>query len=220
MTRTWTTPDSSASNASASIASSRGGPKKDCPMKKSCGAASSASMRSIRLCSADEFPATRSAANSTNRADLCRGLSLLAKAWLHFLWRTDRTDRYYANRAGRKEKMDQPVALFACIELLHAPSWSRSSTAGHLRRLAFAQDKGRNCRRLFVRYSIYLCPVGVELYLRCIRQSPLDCRDLLWLEARGHRDRCGRSHSDWPQSAKERSDVDSGCARVCLDLLS
>src|SRR6476646_4512915 len=199
MTRTWTTPDSSASNASASIASSRVGPKKECPMMKFCGAVLSASMRSIRFCSADEFPATSSTANSTNRADLCRSISFLAEAWLHLLRRAHRPNRDHADRAGGKETMDQPVALSACAELLHVATRSGSATTRNLHRLAFAQDKGRNCRRLFVRYSIYLCPVGVELYLRCIRHSPLDCRDLLWLEARGHRDRCGRSHSDWPQ---------------------
>src|SRR5205823_10399382 len=111
MTRTWTTPDSSVSNASESIVSSRVGQKKDCPTKKSCGAASSASMRSIRFCSADESPANSSAANSTNRADLCRSISFLAEAWLHLLRRAYRPNRDHADRAGGKETMDQPVAL-------------------------------------------------------------------------------------------------------------
>src|SRR6059058_1161552 len=219
MTRTWTTPDSSVSNASESIVSSRVGQKKDCPTKKSCGAASSASMRSIRFCSADESPANSSAANSTNRADLCRSISFLAEAWLHLLRRAHRPNRDHADRAGGKETMDQPVALSACAELLHVATRSGSATTRNLHRLAPAQYLGRHrCRRLFC-YPFDFYPLGVEFHLRGFRQHPVDRSHLLRTETRRHRNRSDRRHSHRQESAQKRNNVGAGCARFYCHLL-
>src|ERR1043166_5172144 len=44
-------------------------------------------------------------------ADVWPGPSILAETWLHFIRRPDWPDRDHADRAGRKEKMDQPIAF-------------------------------------------------------------------------------------------------------------
>src|SRR6266404_2308098 len=101
-----------------------------------------------------------------SRAIIRRSVSFLVKARTHLVWRTDRTDRDHANRAGRKEKMDQSVAISARAELLHAASRARGATTRHLHRLAAPQNPWRHRRRRVLRDPIDLCPVDAELHLR------------------------------------------------------
>src|SRR5205823_14866208 len=105
MTPTWTTRDFNGSNAWESIASSRVGQKKECPMMKFCAAVLSASTRSTRFCNGDEgdVGTTDSGpARSTSCAVLCRGAAFLAEARVHLISRTDRPEREHADRIGRQ----------------------------------------------------------------------------------------------------------------------
>src|ERR1700736_5270375 len=43
---------------------------------------------------------------TTSCAVVWRSASVLAQARIHFVWRTDWTDRDHANRAGREKEMD------------------------------------------------------------------------------------------------------------------
>src|SRR5204862_5590634 len=116
-----------------------------------------------------------------------------------------------------KEKMDQPVTFLACTELLHASSWSRSSTAGRLHRLAFAQDLGRHSRGITFRDPFDLCPLGAELHLRRFRQHSVDRGYLLRIETSRH-GYCGRGrHSYRTQSTPKRNHVDARCSSVHRD---
>src|SRR5438045_6734265 len=128
---------------------------------------------------------TRSASNAATAwcTVVWRSVSVLVETRIHLVWRTHRPDRDHANRAGRKEKMDQPVAFSARAELLHAPSRSRSAAARDLYRLAPAQSPRRYRRRRALRYSFDLRSLGSELYLRGVWKSPVDRRDLLWIKA-------------------------------------
>src|ERR1700720_957028 len=168
MTPIWTTRNFSASNVSESIACSKVGQKRDCQMKRFCVAVSIASTRSTHSCSGDEDDedSTTRRTRSTCCTHLCRSVSILAEARIHFVWWPDRPDRDHANGARREEEMDQPVAISARVKLLHAAARSRSAAAGDLHRLALAPNLGRHCRRRIFCNSIDLCALDAELYLR------------------------------------------------------
>src|SRR5713101_3815329 len=112
----WTTRDFSGSNVWESIACSKVGQKRDCPMRRFCVAVLSASTRSTHFCNDDEgdfVTADSGPTRSTCCAVVCGSVSVLVKTRIHFVWRADRPDRDHANGAGRKEKMDQPIAISA-----------------------------------------------------------------------------------------------------------
>src|SRR6266480_2784009 len=123
------TTNSSAQSASELIACLKVGRGREFPIRKFCGAGSNASTRSTHFFAGYErswaharpaFARWLRRGGSTSCAVVWRSVSVLAETRVHLVWRTNRPDRDHANRAGRKEKMDQPVAVFACVELLHA----------------------------------------------------------------------------------------------------
>src|SRR2546430_17520163 len=105
--------DFSGSRPWESIASSRAGLKRDCPIKKFYVVALSALTRSTRFCSADEFTADSCQPRSASCSLIRRSIQILAEARIYFVWRADRADRNYADGAGGKEGVDQSVAVFA-----------------------------------------------------------------------------------------------------------
>src|ERR1700730_4894646 len=197
MTPIWTTRNFSVSNVSESIACSKVGQKRDCQMKRFCVAALTALTRSTHSCSGDEDDqdSATGCTRPTSCAHVCGGVSILAEARIHFVWWPDRADRDHAKRAGREEKMDQSVAIFARAELLHAATRTRSHPTRNLHRLASAPNLGRHCRRRIFCNSVDLCALDAELHLRSVRQSAVDRRNFLRTQTGGHCDRFGRSHS-------------------------
>src|ERR1700736_4629447 len=222
MTPILTTRNFSVSNVSESIACSKVGQKRDCQMKRFCVAALIALTRSTDSCSGDEDDqdSATGCARSTCCAHVCRSVSILAEARIHLVWRPDRPDRDHAKRAGREEKMDQSVALFARIELLHAPARSGSAATRDLHWLASAQDLGRNRRGLLLCSSLDLRALDTELHLCGVWKFAGDRRHFFPLKTGGDGDRSRRGDSHWPQGTQERSYVDAGCARFRGDLFS
>src|SRR5437016_1182497 len=165
---------------------------------------------------------SRARSTSTATAARCavvwRGVSVLVKARIHFVWRTDRPDRDHANRAGRKEKMDQPIAISARLELLHVAARPGGATTRDLHRLAPAQNPRRRRGWRAFRDSVNFCALDAELHLRCVWKFALDRGDFLWTQTGGDRNRARRGHSHRSKSAQERSHVDARRARVCRDL--
>src|SRR3954451_3901166 len=128
----------------------------------------------VRLNLVEYERSRRRQTRSTSDAVVCRSVPILVKARVHFIRRTDRPNRDHADRVGRKEKVDQPIALFARAELLHAAARPRSATTRDLHRLALTQNPRRNCRWRAVRDSIDLCSLDAELYIRGFWQSAVD----------------------------------------------
>src|SRR6266849_8805839 len=106
----WTTRDFSGSNVWESIACSKVGQKRDCPMRRFCVAVLSASTRSTHFCNDDEGDfvtadsgPTRSIRQRTDSpwrtycAVVCRSASFLVEAGVHLIRWTDRPDRHHAN---------------------------------------------------------------------------------------------------------------------------
>src|SRR5229473_6851835 len=110
MTPIWTTRDFSGSNVLASIAFSRAGQKRDCPMRRSCAAVSSALTRSTHFCNGDEgclVTANNGRDIAPDAASYISGSALLlVEARVYQLRRADRPDRDHANGAGREKEMD------------------------------------------------------------------------------------------------------------------
>src|SRR5437660_237027 len=212
------TRDFSGSRPWESIASRRAGLKRDCPTKKSYVAVLTVSTHSTRFCSADEFSANNSAANAAGCTVVWNCIPLLVEARIHQLWRTDRPNRDYADGAGRKEKMDQPIAISARAQLLHAAARPGSTTARHLRRLASSQNLGRHRRRRILCHTVDFYSLDVEFHLRRLRQRPVDRSDFLWTQTCRDCDRADGGHSHREKIAEERSHVGAGCARFHSDL--
>src|SRR5947208_8480319 len=116
------TTNSSAQSASELIACLKVGRAREFPIRKFCGAGSSALTRFMHLF--DEYerrwrPARPAFARwlrrggSTSCAVVWRSVSVLVEARVHFVWRTDRPDRDLANRAGGVKKMAWRVTLSA-----------------------------------------------------------------------------------------------------------
>src|SRR5437879_8389677 len=96
----WTTRDFNASNAWESIACSKVGQKRDCPMRRFCVAVLSASTRSTHFCNDDEgdrVTADSGPTRSTYCAVVCRSASFLVEAGVHLIRWTDRPDRHHAS---------------------------------------------------------------------------------------------------------------------------
>src|SRR5204863_5441598 len=152
MTPIWTTQNFSASNAWESIACSKGGRNSDWPTKKFCVRGLNVLTRFTHFCNADELAGTTRRTRSPCGPEFCRSIPFLGQARLHLFRRTNGPDCDHAGGAGRKEKMDQPVALSACAELLYVVTRSGSATTGDLHRLASAQDLGWHRRRYVLCY--------------------------------------------------------------------
>src|ERR671924_52248 len=122
--------------------------------------------REGRSCTRPAFAEKLRRGESTSCAVIRRSVSILAEARIYFVRRADRADRDHANRTGRKEKMDQPVAISSRAELLHAASRSGSATARDLHRLALAQNPRRHRGRRIFCPPVDLRSLGAELHLR------------------------------------------------------
>src|SRR5437667_4770229 len=103
-------------------------------MSRFCVAVLNALMRSTHFCNGDEgYLATASNGRDIapdEPSDVSRGVSILAQARLHFIWRTDGANRHHANRAGREKEVDQPGASSSCAQFLHVASRPRRLVAG------------------------------------------------------------------------------------------
>src|SRR5512133_1755366 len=175
----------SAASASGLTACSKDGRNEECQTRIFWPMAFAVSTVSMRF-----FSACEKARNRSHRVDVAigpssefsRSVSLLAQTRLHQFWRTDWSDRDHADRVGREEEVDQPIAISARAQLLHALAGSGGATAGHLRWLASSQNLGRYHRRRVLRYSVNLRSMDVELHLCGLWKCAVDCRHLLWTE--------------------------------------
>src|SRR6266481_1259996 len=135
-------------SASGLIESSKAGREKDCPTRRFCGEAGNASTRSTHFCigyeSIRRHPRSTCNAGATSSALVWRSISILVEARIHLVRWTDRPDCDHADRAGGEEKMDQPIAISARPEFLHAASRPRSATTRDLHRLAASQNPRRH----------------------------------------------------------------------------
>src|SRR5439155_26486142 len=125
------TRNSSAQSVSELIACLKVGRAREFPIRKFSGAGSNASTRSTHFFAGYErswaharpaFARWLRCGGSTAPAVVWRSVSVLAETQFHFVWRTHPPDRGHANRAGRGEKMDLSVTLFAPPEPLDAAS--------------------------------------------------------------------------------------------------
>src|SRR6266853_4836712 len=221
------TTNSSAQSASELIACLKVGRAREFPIRKFCGAGSSALTRSTHLFDEYErrwrharpaFARWLRRGGSTSCAVVWRSVSVLVEARVHFVWRTDWSDRDDARRTRREKTLDRQCQVSARAKFLHVAARPGSATACHLHRLAPAQDARRRLCRRSLCYSINLFSLGAQLRLCRVWKHSMDRGDLLRTETGGpcHCRRGG--HPDWKQGAQERGHVVARLGCICRNL--
>src|SRR5215471_11929245 len=138
MTLIWTTINSNEKNASASIAFSKVGQSKDCLTKKSCGAASNASTRSIHFCKDDDARIERNGQERRRRSDafVARSVSLFSLSRLRQHRRAGGANHDDVQSHGGEAALANERSLRENHGFLPFATGTRSTPTRDLRRLS------------------------------------------------------------------------------------
>src|SRR5262249_38330025 len=147
-----TTINSNGTNALASIAFSKVGQSKDCLTKKSCGAASNASMRFVHFCKDDDARIERNAQERRRRSDafVARSVSLFSLSRLRQHRRASRADYNDVQSHGREAALANKRSLRQDHGFLPFAAGTRSTPARDLRRLSETPIVGWHRRRAHI----------------------------------------------------------------------